>query len=233
MQMARASGQDDDGGALVYLAAVVPIALPGLLNGSYQPSLLAAGAGWYWLADLAHFVLVPALLVAWLRRHGRWRPAELGLAWPDPRWGVGELAGLALASTLVFALCYEVGREALVALLPAAPPAPSPDVPLPVAGTARALTVAYLALSAALVEEVTYRALPWCWARRALAPRWRVPVYVLSSSVVFGLIHEEQGLAAIIATATLGAAACQLYLRMGSLWPLVAAHLAVDLWSFW
>src|SRR6185436_12249447 len=78
---------------------------------------------------------------------------------------------------------------------------------LPAAWGPRLLVAMYMAASAALVEEVVFRALPWLYVREVVAPRWRTTVYLVASTALFAMIHAEQGPAGIIAAAWFGAVA--------------------------
>jgi CAAX protease family protein len=85
--------------------------------------------------------------------------------------------------------------------------------------------VLVLAPTAALAEEFLYRgcllvqlsqwfhSVPWAWA---------------ASSVAFGLAHSYQGAVGVIRAAALGALLAYPVVHLGSLYPSMAAHFAID-----
>ena len=90
------------------------------------------------------------------------------------------------------------------------------------------LLVALLALSwtlGAFVEEVAFRGYLLTRLREALGPgRAAVAVAVAVSSVLFGVLHSEQGVVGVVAVALDGVAFGLLRLRFGTVWAPVLAH---------
>ncbi len=212
------------------LIAIFPSVVLGLVNGVYADSLLRTGVRWYWYADIAQFVVVPAAAFLFLFRAGGYRLEDLGFTgrlWGDSPVGY---VGLALFTTLVYWVCYEpvksVARswfgvtEADSAFVSALPPG----------GTLRVVAVFYLCLSAALVEEVVYRSLPWLYFTKT----YSAPVvpYCVTTTVLFAAIHWENGLPNVIATATLGLAAALLYTKVRNVHPFCWAHFFAGAWSY-
>ena len=70
------------------------------------------------------------------------------------------------------------------------------------------------------------------WVERVVPPPRAATVFVVTSTALFALVHWENGAAELAAAAVYGLIAAWLYLRMGSLWPLVAAHFLIDLVAF-
>lgn len=207
------------------LAAMLPAAALSLLNGFYKGPLFAAGPAWYWLADVAQFVIVPLACWWFLLRPAGIEARALGLQAAPSRRRV-DRGTLLFFSFLIVAVTWPIMfffsrigwhyADVLPPIMPAGWPA-------------RALLVVYMAASAALVEEVVFRALPWLYLCEAMGERWRVPLYLLASTTVFALCHAEQGPAGVAAAAWFGLVAAGGYLRLGSLWPPVLAHFVVDL----
>jgi membrane protease YdiL (CAAX protease family) len=94
------------------------------------------------------------------------------------------------------------------------------------------LVAVYMSATAAVVEEVAYRALPWLYFREAMAPRWRRTVYVVVTSVVFAAVHSEQGPAGVLATFWFGVVAARMYTKFGSLWTVILGHFLFDMVVF-
>ncbi|MCG2594028.1 CPBP family intramembrane metalloprotease [Ramlibacter sp. XY19] len=214
------------------LAAIFPFAALALLNGFYKLPLHRVGPAWYWAADALQFVLVPVICVWWLLRPAGVDAQALGLGLGLRRGRHGrqeDWASLLFVAVVIFAITWPIvfmarrfGWEYADVL---------PDI-LPTAWGARLLVAVYMAVTAALVEEVAFRALPWLYVREVLAERWRAPVYLVGSTFLFALIHAEQGPAGMISSGWFGFVAAAYYLRLRSLWPPVLAHFAVDLWAF-
>jgi membrane protease YdiL (CAAX protease family) len=89
--------------------------------------------------------------------------------------------------------------------------------------------VLYLALSAALVEEVFYRGV---LARLVIGSRdtaLKRHLFVAVSAILFGVNHWSQGLPQVVATIYLGVVAAFLYLRLRNLWYVIGGHLVLNL----
>lgn len=212
--------------------AAAPIVALALANALYQDALFAASPAAYWAADALQFLVLP-LAAAWALARAGLPPPAYGFAAPRNRREAFDLASAGVLVLGVFALTYHLGGKLTLQALGAAAQTPDAGPDLPPRGVARAAIVAYLALTAAFVEEAVYRGAWWAWLRARLGEARAAPPYVLSSAFVFGWIHSEQGLHLVAGTFVLGAAACLLYLRLRSLWPFVLAHAAMNLYLFW
>lgn len=215
------------------LCALFPVVAMGLLNGFYKEALIADWPALFWLQDVATFVILPLCGVLLLGRGvGLW-PRHYGFT-PANLWRApGRLVLLTACAIALAALCYAYGLDLGLVLWPAAEIASRFDTLLPGAFLPRLLVVGYLSISAALVEEAVFRALPWACVERRLSRPRRLPVYLCATALVFGFIHAEQGLHAVFATTLLGFAWALFYARTQNLWALVVAHFAIDMWSFW
>ncbi|TDI84331.1 MAG: CPBP family intramembrane metalloprotease [Caldithrix sp.] len=164
-----------------------------------------------------------------LKRFGGWRPRQYGF---HPI-GAVDFVGLTLIAAFLFWLFYEpVGRLFSIWLGTNSPDFSYKSV-LPSSLLLRALVVVYFAATAAVVEEVMFRALPWCFFSSrdgSGSPFWR---YALISSLLFGLIHWENGAHEVVSTFMLGFVACVLYVKINNIWPLIGAHFVTDVRSFW
>lgn len=212
--------------------AASPLVALGLLNALYQDALFTIGPGAYWAADVAHFVVLPLLAVVLLARLG-FAPSAYGFGRPRSRREAFDLASAGVLVLGLFALSYHLAGRLALQALGAAAEVPDVGPELPPRGPARAALVAYLACTAAFMEEGVYRGAWWAWLSARLGEARAAVPYVLSSAFVFAWIHSEQGLHSVAAAGALGAVACLLYLRVRSLWPFVLAHAAMNLYLFW
>ncbi len=215
------------------LAAMTPHIAMALLNGFYKPTLHAMGPTWYWLADAAQFVLVPLACAVFLLRPAGIQLADVGLrisrgrhafTWDDP-------VAMVFVAGLLLAMTWPIGKLIWHFGWAYADPLLTAHV-LPMAFGPRLLAAVYAAATAALVEELMFRALPWLYLRRRWPGQSHRAAYVIGSAVVFGLAHAEQGIAGILATTWFGLVAARTYLKHGTLWPCVLGHFAYDLIAF-
>lgn len=88
----------------------------------------------------------------------------------------------------------------------------------------------YWSLTAGIVEEIYFRG----WLRRLMRGSLGMTLaYVGTSSILFSLIHWGQGEKQLIATGIFGLMCAVAYLGVRNLWPLIAAHVIVDVTFFW
>lgn len=86
---------------------------------------------------------------------------------------------------------------------------------------------ALLSLAAGACEEVAFRG----YAIPALTPAVGLGGAVAASSLVFGVLHGYQGVLGMLRTSVMGAVLAAGFLAAGSLWPVVIAHVLIDLVS--
>jgi len=161
----------------------------------------------------------------------RWRGeslAVLGL-WRPPAWWFVPAWGLAV---------FVVNIAAQLTVAPALASLfdlPAPDVSQYnlLHGNAGLFVVAALGsmVTGGFIEEVVYRGLMVDRLARVFGGGLRGRVIgALGCGIPFGLIHYEWGVGGILVTAVMGAVLGLMYLATRrNLWPLVAAHAALDL----
>lgn len=213
----------------LYLTLLPPIG--SLLNGFYNGPLYRLSPALFWLADVLLFVVLPIAIVYWLARFAYVRPRDYGL-------NVASLKGAQfLVTSLMFALIlfavYEFAKYIgwIVAWrwhseVDFSYGSATPN------GIWRPLIVLYWALSAGLMESVFYIGLPWyLWSKRFwLAQRRRL--FLCLSALLFAAVHWEQGMHNAIGAFGFGLAACLLYWKVNDLWPIVGAHVLIDIYHF-
>ena len=214
------------------LIAIFPFLALSLLNHFYGKWLVNLHPGMFWLADLAQFLVAP-----WI---GWWfglRPLKLaqqdyGLVLPGnrhlPKDSIGFLLFCAL---LLVGACWPIFVIADAALWQYSPERAIGRA-MPTGFALNVLVALYLSATAALVEEVVCRALPWLYFSTAVAPRWRKLGYVSATSVAVALMHSEQGPAGMIASRWFGLVAASMYAKLRTLWPLVLGHFLIDFLIF-
>ena len=87
--------------------------------------------------------------------------------------------------------------------------------------------------TAGVVEEIFCRALPLLYLSERFGKSLPKGLYVITTALIFGVGHWENGNIEVIATCVFGLFAGALYLKLRDLWPLIAAHALMDLWAFW
>jgi hypothetical protein len=206
--------------------ALLLVALVWGINGIYLAPLSRLGMAPFWAADLAQWVLLPTLLLAWLHRLGL-RPGDCGFGAPGR---VAPLLLSALVATLLFHLCFFGVRDLAWRLMGHPTGFFALEDVFP-GGPAGRVVWLYSALSAGIVESVFFIGLPWwLWQRRQVGGALQ---FSLVSSVVFALVHWEQGAHVVVAALAFGLVACAFFLRQRHLWAVAIGHVAVDLVAFW
>lgn len=186
-----------------------------------SPSLLRAlmvskwlGAG---LALAAAYVLVRRLPTPWASFGLRGLPIGRALG-----WGCAGLAGLygalLLSAIAIVGLQLAFGSEWLM-----------DDVGqrvdlLSALVSETGWRASLLLVAVALHEELLFRGL----LLPALRPFLGWTGALVLSSLIFGVLHAEQGLVGIAQATGLGLVLGALFLRSGSLWPAILAHFAFD-----
>lgn len=175
------------------------------------------------LAPFALFRAVGAVVVltcvVLVLRLVRAAPAEIGVRWPSRGWVV-----------LSFAAVPAVGLAAVLIGPPLAEPFFGPVVPA--TADLRALVPALLfAIANASMEEAAYRGALLRW----LTPTFGLAAAVALQAIVFGLAHGVgtdfvgSPLPVMAATTAAGLILGLLAIRTGSLLPVVAIHIALDI----
>ncbi len=212
--------------------ALAPLLAQSLLDGFYKAALYRWSPVAFWWADVAKFVVIPGVVLYYLARAGGVRPRDYGLAAPATPSERDAMLGNALLATLLLVPTYLLAQEWIGRLWPAATVIQfAYETALPQQRFLRELAVAYYALSAGLVEEIVFRGLPWACFERFRGRHVRA-VYVLVTAILFGLAHWENGAPDVLSATAFGLGAAALYLKLGTLWPIIVAHVLTDLIAF-
>ena len=214
----------------IILLAILPSVAIGLLNGLYPDELPRDHPGWYWMADITQFILVPAIAVVVLHFFSGCRPREYGFQ-PILRDNKVHLAvGLILFVTFIYWLAYEPVKAVAYRFFWSTASSPVFDAALPTGQPLRILTLLYICITAAVVEEPVFRSLPWLYFSSTM--KFPTIPYLLTTTLLFSAIHWEHGVPNLVANATLGLAAGALYTRVQNVWPFIWAHFLTGAWSY-
>ncbi|HRE16404.1 MAG TPA: CPBP family intramembrane metalloprotease [Rhodocyclaceae bacterium] len=213
----------------LYLTLLPP--LGALLNGLYNGPLYRLSPSLFWLADFVLFVVAPIFIVSWLAKVAYIHPRDYGLN-PASFKGVQLFVTSLLFALILFAV-YEFAKY--VGWMLAWRWYVEPDFSYGTAtpeGLWRPVVVLYWALTAGLMESIFYIGLPWYLWRNKLGLTRRRHLFLFLSALVFAAVHWEQGVHNAIGAFGFGLAACLLYWKVNDLWPIVGAHVLVDLYAF-
>jgi membrane protease YdiL (CAAX protease family) len=197
------------------------------LNGTWNGPLYAASPPAFWLLDAFTHVVLPAGLLIWLAHSHGITPMQYGLRMP--RHGITDFVGLTCLATVILWLCYRPVAAFFGNLLGSEAESFTYLEAMPAQFGARLIIGVYFSASAALFEEIMYRGLPYLYLEGYVARRSLTAVYTGCSAVLFGMAHWENGLHEVVATFSLGCAACVFYAKTRTLLPLLMAHFLIDI----
>lgn len=174
------------------------------------------------LIDYAGVKLFPLVLLLWLVRSKKMRPAELGLT----TQGMPLFFIIFLIVALVGMVIDQNGYQ-LITKLPGY--SSFGDMPVIRDPAWRWIDLTLGLLLVGIVEELVFRGYMHTFLSRFTgSPSMIVAV----SSVAFGLIHWSQGLHAVLITSVIGAMFMIAYQRTRALPPVMLAHFAINFIDF-
>jgi membrane protease YdiL (CAAX protease family) len=218
--------------AQLVLIVWFPLVAIGLLNGLWVESLHESNPRLFWASDLSHFLVLPVIGLLVLGRFARIWPRDYGFRSLGSEYSLPGILGLFVLVSFLFWLFYYPVRDIAYRLFWESAGTFWYDKALPTRGIDRLLVATYFSATAALMEEVVYRSLPWLYFSLRFPSRRFVVPYVLVTSSLFGLIHWEQGPHGVIAAFSLGLIAAFLYSKLQNIWPFVVAHFLADAVAF-
>lgn len=212
---------------------ISPVLLIGIVNGFYKDILHDSMPLFFWLADTTHFLLLPITILVYLYYQYQIKPVDYGFKIKAVFKHPVEWVVWIVLSSIIFYYGYTLLSQFFLWLLDgkASNFAYTDTMPEPV--VKRLLTTVYFAATAAFVEEIFNRALPWL-ALSKLGESLKIKViYVLATALIFGLLHWENGIHELWATGVFGIITAILYLYLKTIWPLVIGHFVTDCIVFW
>lgn len=210
--------------------ALIPSVLLAFTNGWYGPYLNGKSPGLFWAADAIQFLVVPVATMAFLTRYARVRPRDYGFRPPEKHESFFEFVGITLFVTAIYWLLDGPCEKLILAVFGRTEAGALFVVAVPQTQPWHFLFVLYASVTAGLLEEPIYRSLPWLYLSRI--GRAPVTIYCIGTSLMFGLVHWEQGLGPAIAAGVVGLGAAALYPKIGNIWPFVIAHIASGFWNY-
>lgn len=213
------------------LAGLLPVAVIFVFDGFFKQALYGYSPALFWAFDVLKFVVIPAAILIWLARRFSIRPSAYGMRRMSRNEGWLRFLGLTAFLVIVLSLVFRATVWiSLMIVRPAGSGAfygsivPEGWLHFPV--------VLYFAATAGFVEEIFFRALPLVYLKERFGSGIPVAAYLLGTSFLFASMHWENGAHELAATFMYGLLAGALYLRLRDLWPLIGAHVLIDVWSF-
>jgi len=204
--------------------------LPQLLNGFYNP-LIVGNKALFWAVDVLTLTLLPLCIYILGLKLRAFNNQDIGL-----RQGINSNQNMTLIAfySLVMALVVYFGYQIfagigylLADMFSSVPEEMLFDFSMALKGegVSHVFLVLYLSVTAGLVEEFYYRGL----FRRVFPEGVNGDIlFVLMSSLLFGIVHWEGGFIKVFATFWLGSVLAASYLRIKNLWPFIIGHAIAD-----
>ena len=208
--------------------ALLPIAVIWQTNGVYLATLARISFSLFWAADFVQWIVLPALLLAFLAKRAKVLPKHYGL---DSSCLRGQLAVVATIGVFITAgLAYFLSRSVAWQLLGE----PSGFFTFPgvfPSGLMGMVVWLYSAVTAGVVESIFFIGLPWLLYHNLRRDPSQI-VFALITSAIFATAHWEQGPHIVIAALFFNLTVCAWFFKLGTLWPVVVGHTLIDLMAF-
>jgi hypothetical protein len=217
----------------ILLLAIFPSLAISLLNQFYLEAVYQQGQLWFYLADACQWIVTPVLVWLFVLRPANIKPKDYGLRVPVLGVRPLETLGLFLFIAVLLWISYSPVYDIAYRFLWKYAGTFSYGNAAPKSFPWNALVVFYYAVTAAFVEEVVFRGLPWIYFSIAVSQPRRKFWYITITSILFAASHSEQGPHGMIAALSFGIVSAMLYIELKNLWPLVFGHFVCDVISFW
>ncbi len=215
-----------------FVVAVTLLTFLGLINGLYNPFLYQASPQAFWLLDFAHYWVVPLTVIYILYKKYGVAPRDYGLAGSNKTYPAWEMVGAGIFVAIVLVITWNISWYIGLFFFGSDDLQFSFNLVIP-DGALRVPVILYLAISAGFVEEVVFRGLTWSAVSVMEIGRLKKAFYLILSSLLFAVVHWEQGLASVVGSFGFGFVAAAFYLQLKNLWPMIAAHSLADIYFFW
>ncbi len=187
----------------------------------------------YWFIDILGNVVIPSVVLLLASRVCRLSAKNIGLFPIRSTRELFRLIWMCVVCTLLL-LFVDLFAVSFTRYLVAEYPGlleqvyTSPDN-IPKAWPWRGFVIAYLVLTASLVEEIFFRGILKEIIFR-LIPYGRGFIFVVISTVLFSAIHWKLGLVPFVAAISIGLLLGVLYTQLSDLRPLIVAHAVLNLY---
>jgi len=193
------------------------------VNGMYMSFLSGYSKTLFWCLDLVQWVIIPLTLTAYLSSKHDIAADQYGLSFSLLNLKAILWTGLAML-TLYPAFFWVSDLTWDLLGQPSGFFSFHNAYPEGVMGTVIWL---YSAFTAGVVESIFFIALPWLlWSRLVKTNNM---AFISITSVIFAAVHWEQGLHIISGALVFSLVACSWYLWLRNLWPVLLAHIIIDL----
>ncbi len=210
---------------------IAPFFIFGMINGVYNRGLVETP--WlFWLLDILGWIALPSIILLYIYRYYGIGLHDYGLAKLSTPFQRREIINWSVLSTLILSIYYFAFGWLAWRFIDTSANTFSYGAMVP-EGNTRYIAVVYLAITAAVFEEIFFRGLIWRLVYSSAIKYNKSVVYIVISSLLFGLVHWENGLPEVISAIIFGLVACVLYLRLHNLLPLMVAHFFIDMVNFW
>jgi len=211
---------------------IAPFFVFGLINGVYNASLSEASPLLFWLVDMLGWIVLPSAILYYIYRYYGIGLRDYGFTALNSAYQRREIISWSFLATFILSIYYFAFGWLAWEFIDSPISSFSYGGVVP-EGDSRYLAIFYLAITAAIFEEIFFRGLIWRLVYSSALPYNKSVIYVVVSSVLFGLVHWENGVPEIFAAMVFGIVACVLYLRLRNLIPLIFAHFCIDVFNFW
>ena len=211
---------------------IAPFFIFGLINGIYNSTLANMSPWLFWSIDVLGWIALPSAILYYIYRFYGIGLHDYGLAKLTSPYQRREIISWSFLSTFILSIYYFAFGWLTWRFIEAPQNLFSYGAMVP-EGNARYVAVIYLALTAAVFEEIFFRGLIWRLVYSSTMKYNKSVVYTVISAILFGLVHWENGLAEVLSATVFGIVACVLYLRLRNLLPLMVAHFFIDMVNFW
>jgi len=202
-----------------------------LSNGFFVKELLNYNISLFWAFDVFQFIILPLTLFYILNRLYKVHPRNYGIVLPKTSKEIKtffQASIYCITLLLLFSLSsyqliniysYNSGQSSYATFIPA--------------GAMKYPVIFYMSLSAAIVEEITYRGLPYLLFKKIITDSYLPLIYISSTTIAFTAIHWENSIASIVLAITFGLLSSWLYLQYKNIMPLIFSHFLIDMVMYW
>lgn len=185
----------------------------------------------FWVFDISKWVVLPAMLMFVLHRTSTVLPREYGLS---ADLGIRDILGT-LPLTLFTLFFVGFMTEGFGNLILGYPKPPFSNLEtLSALGRLWIVGTFYFSVSAGFCESIFFIGLPWLWVSQAVRMSlWQTRLFAVASALLFGLAHWENGIPSAMGAFAFQLLAIWWYMRLKTLWPIIASHILIDLYYFW